>query len=114
MSFTIRYTRQAQDDIIRNADWWAEKHSVPQAREWKQTIIEQIRTLQEMPERCALAPETLKCKFSLRQLLVGKGPRPTYRAVYAVQETPDGPQVVIITVRSAAEDEIRSEDLTLE
>ena len=57
-------------------EWWADHHSVSQAIEFEETVVRQIATLAEMPERFGFAYENGNFEFELRQ------------NVYAVQVFP--------------------------
>lgn len=76
MSFVVQITDTALADIERNADWWAEHHSVEQALIWFAAVQEQILSLDNMPERFPLAPENVRFQMDLREKIVGVGPRP--------------------------------------
>jgi len=81
MSFKVRYTVQARADNFRNSTWWAEHHSLDQALEWEALVQKQIATLDSMPERHGFAVENDKFAIEIRQMLVGIGPRPSYRVL---------------------------------
>ncbi len=99
-TFNVVTTRRAQDDLFRNMDWWAEHHSISQAVEFEATVARQLATLAEMPERFGFAYENGTVEFEIRQMLVGLGSRPSYRAIYAIQ----GGDVVILSIRRGAQD----------
>ena len=85
MNYIVRYTKQAEEDLYRNAAWWAKNHSLDQALKWEAVIKEQLETLQQMPERHSLAPENSKFPFEVREKPIGLGSRPSYRAVYTIE-----------------------------
>jgi len=95
MTFIIRYTDQAEADILRNANWWAERHSLQQALSFESTVEQQLSTLSSMPERFGVAPENDKFPIEIRQMMVGLGSRPSYRAIYTIQNN----VVLILAVR---------------
>jgi plasmid stabilization system protein ParE len=107
MSFEVINTARAEADILRNAHWWAEHHSEPQAAVWVDTLRQQFRTLAEMPERFSLAPENEQFAYEIRQMLVGPGSKPSYRAIYTILDQ----RVLILTVRRGAEAPLQVEDL---
>ena len=57
MIFKVIIHDQAMDDIVRNAKWWAERHSQSKALQWYDAIIKRIESLQKMPESNPLVPE---------------------------------------------------------
>lgn len=105
MIYKIEYADQAENDILRNASWWAEHHSLDQALEFDDIVRKQIATLSEMPERFGFAAENEKSTIELRQMIVGLGlgSRPSYRAIYTVKDT----VVYVIAVRRASQGEFR-------
>jgi len=107
MIFEVINTATSEADILRNANWWAEHHSEPQAVVWVNKLRQQFRTLADMPERFSLAPENEQFDYDVRQMLVGLGKRPSYRAIYTIVDR----RVIILTVRRGAEAPLRVEDL---
>lgn len=99
MKFTVLYTQRARDDIFRNASWWAEHHSLDKALEWELAVQTQIQSLEKMPQRHGVAPENDQFVYEIRQMLVGLGPNPSYRAIYKV----DDREVLELAVRRGAE-----------
>ncbi len=98
---------QARDAIARNADWWAEHHSVDQALTWVNSVEQQLQELAEFPERFGLAAENELFPYEIRQVLVGLGNRRSYRALYTIDEN----VVHVLTVLRASQGEIQSDDL---
>jgi len=103
MKYRIEYTSRAEDDILRNASWWAERYSLNQALEFLETVRQQISTLVDMPERFGFAVENDKFDIELRQMPVGLGNRPSYRAIYTII---DEELVIILSVRRGAQDDL--------
>ena len=101
MNYRIEYTDRAEEDIFRNASWWAERHSLDQASEFLDVVRKQISTLADMPGRFGFAYENDKFEIEIRQMTVGLGPRPSYRAIYTIRDS----EVVILAVRRGAQDE---------
>ena len=103
MKYEVRLTREAKADILRNMIWWAENHSASQALDWEETIRYQVQGLSEMPARFGFAPENDSASQALHQMMVGLGARPTYRAIYTIEDS----TVFILAVRRGAQDEFR-------
>jgi plasmid stabilization system protein ParE len=107
MSFQLAIADQAHEDISRNASWWAEHHSYEQAIRWKDAVYAQLETLRTFPERHPLAPENSAFPFDIREKPVGLGSRPSYRAVFVIQEN----TVLVLTVQRGAQDALRPDDI---
>lgn len=87
MAFKVVIERPAHESIERNAIWWAQHHSINAALEWQEIIYGQIAELAIMPERHGLAHENSAFQFDLRQKLVGKGKRLTYRVLFTIRDS---------------------------
>ena len=107
MTFRVTILPQAQSDIDRNADWWADRHSVEQAIRWSDAIYDQLETLREFPERHPLAAENDEFPYEIREKLVGLGSRLGYRAVFTTKDD----VVFVLTLRAAEEDRLKSTDV---
>lgn len=103
MTFRVIILPQAHRDIDRNADWWADHHSVAQAVRWSDAIYDQIETLADLPESNALSVENDDFPYEIRDKLVGLGPRPSYRAVFTIKDD----MVCVLTVRRGAQGVLR-------
>ena len=107
MTFRVIVLPQARGDIDRNADWWAEHHSVEQALRWSDAIYDQIETLADFPESNSLSAENADFPYAIRDKLVGLGSRPTYRAVFTIKDD----TVFVLTVRCSAQNVLRRTDV---
>ena len=87
MAFEVIIEQPAHESIERNAVWWAQHHSANAALEWQEIIYRQIAELATMPERHGLAHENSEFPFDLRQKLIGKGKRPSYRVLFTIRES---------------------------
>lgn len=103
MKFRVSILPQARRDIDRNADWWAEHHSVEQALQWSDAVYDQLETLAQFPESHGLSAENGEFPFEIRDKLVGLGSRPGYRAVFTIKDD----MVCILCVRRGSEDVLR-------
>ena len=59
MTYDVVFTRKAQRQIQAAARWWAEHRSAEQAQRWYQGLIETLSSLEENPQRCAMAQRPL-------------------------------------------------------
>jgi plasmid stabilization system protein ParE len=107
MTFSVSILPQARRDIDRNADWWAEHHSVEEALRWCDVIYDQIAMLAEFPESNGLSLENEDFPYEIRDKLVGLGSRRSYRAVFTIQ----GDTVYVLSVRRAAQDDLRPSEI---
>lgn len=107
MTYQVRVAAAADEDIIRNANWWAAHHSAEQADRWHAAIYAKIETLAEFPESHALAFESPDYEYDLREALFGLGSRPGYRILFTVVDD----LVWVLGVRAVEQDELRPGDL---
>ncbi len=107
MKYRIRFTPKAIDSMTAEAHWWAEHHSEAQAWRWYEGFMAAIDTLQDMPTRCAMARESSRVRFDLRELCYGSGSRPTHRALFRIAEG----QVVILLIRRHSQRDLDKKDL---
>jgi len=107
MKFQLIVMPRARGDIDRNADWWADHHSIEQALKWSDTVYDQLQTLRSFPESHSLSAENDKFSYEIRDKLVGLGSRPRYRAVYTIQDD----KVFVLTVRAGDEDRLTTDDV---
>lgn len=101
MKFELAIREEAHTNILRNAVWWSDHHSLSKAEEWMTEVYRQIEDLRTMPERHGLARENSEFPFDLRQKLVGLGPRPSYRVLFRVTEN----LVEVLTFLAAEQDD---------
>lgn len=107
MIYRIFVQPTAKEDIVRNANWRVENHSIEQAMQWVDTIELQLQELTHHPERFGFAAENELFAYPLQQMLVGGGNRRSYRAVFTIM----GDAVHVLTIRRAAQDGIVATDL---
>ena len=71
------------------------------AARWFNGLEEPIYTLERLPRRCPVAPESRKAERRLRQLLYG-AKRDVYRVIYEIDESRK--VVCVLTIRHASMD----------
>ena len=86
MTFHVILLNRAEADIEANALWWAQRHSMEQAAIWFDTIHEQLKSLEHFPESNALSAENDEFSCEIRDKLLGRGSRPSYRAVFTIKD----------------------------
>ena len=82
MTFRVIILPQAHRDIDRNADWWADPHSVEQAVRCADTVYDQIETLADSPESNSLSAENDEFPYEIRDKLFGLDSRPGYPDIF--------------------------------
>jgi plasmid stabilization system protein ParE len=102
MNYEVLITRKAQHEAEANHLWWAEHRSAEQAACWYDEFLKATLSLEQAPDRFALAAENDRFPYELRQLNFGTGGKATHRLVYMIR--PD--LVVILRVRHLAQQEI--------
>ena len=102
MAFQIDITRQAQAEALEIFVWKSENQSAAAATEWYNDLMRHLYSLDEMPERCALAPENDHFEDEIRQLLVGKR-RQIYRVLFTIRRD----TVYILHILNSAMDTLR-------
>ena len=107
MNYGLVLTARARADILRNAEWWAKNHSRDQAIAWFDSIYEQLESLCVMPERFPLAPEHGSIEVEIREMPLGVGSRPSYRAVFTIKPL----EVHVLTVRRASQDAVTTANI---
>ena len=97
MAYSVRITARALREIDEALEWLSER--APRAAAgWHEQLMEAVRSLEENPERCGLAPES-EWYPGVRQLLHGKR-RGVYRILFEVR----GTVVYILRVRHSAQE----------
>lgn len=102
MNYEVLITFRAQHEAQTHHDWWAEHRSVEQAARWYDEFLNATVSLEQNPERFAVAAENGRFPYEIRQLNFGIGHRPTHRIVYTIRPS----EVVILRVRHLAQQEI--------
>jgi plasmid stabilization system protein ParE len=103
----VQIADPAKVDVQEAFSWWSENRSADQAALWYRQITEAIATLQVLPDRCPLVPESALSMSGVRQLLFGVGSHPTHRIIFVIEDD----IVTILRVRHHARDEMGLGDL---
>jgi plasmid stabilization system protein ParE len=104
MAHVTHITERALREIDEALKWRAQR-SITRAVRWYVELMASIRSLEENPERCPLAPES-EWFPSVRQRIHGKR-RGTYRILFEIR----GDTVYILRVRSGVQDLLGPDDL---
>lgn len=105
MAFQVEITPIAEAQIEQAYRWYRELN--PEfADRWFRGLMNAIATLQEKPQRCALAVEHEIFPEQVRQLLYGKS-KNIYRVLFMIREQ----TVYILYVRHSAQAPMTVDDL---
>jgi plasmid stabilization system protein ParE len=107
MEYRVEITDRALrdlDDLYFNIN---AEESIPAAR-WYNRLEKSIQSLDHLPYRCPIAPESKKTDRVLRHLLYGRRPR-VYRVLFEIHEP--RLKVLILTIRHWAMDLARGDEL---
>ncbi len=107
MLLSIRLQPEAEDDILRNLLWWATNHSTDEALEWHLVVQRQISQISSNPESYPLSLENDAFPYEIRDALIGKGKRGSYRAVFTVNDD----TIIVLRVLRASQGQIRPVDV---
>jgi plasmid stabilization system protein ParE len=97
MIFALEFARHALEEIETTYEWLA-RTSRPAAQRWHDRLFKSIKSLQQNPARCALAPESEWFSGEIRQLISGKRLQ-QYRILFQIQHG----TVYVLRVRHGAQ-----------
>jgi plasmid stabilization system protein ParE len=101
----LRLPKVAEAQIEQAYQWYRE-HNTEFADRWFRGLMNAIATLQEKPQRCALAVEHEIFPEEVRQLLYGKS-KNIYRVLFTIRDT----TVYVLYVRHSAQAPLTLDDL---
>jgi plasmid stabilization system protein ParE len=105
MAFQVEITPSAESQIEQSYHWYRERN--PEfADRWFRGLMNAIATLQENPQRCALAIEHEIFSEEVRQLLYGKS-KSLYRVMFTIRDS----TVYVLYVRHSAQAPMTISDL---
>ena len=95
MDFRVEISEFAEADI-EDIFGWLQKRSETIAKNWYSSWLSALRSLEHLPNRCPVAPETHSFLIDIRQLLFGEGSL-QHRIIFGVSvEEPSGNGIVTI------------------
>jgi len=101
VKYEVLITASAESDLEEAYDWISEREAEAAAK-WYNGVLDAFLTLETLPERCPLAPESRTFKREIRQLLHGKRQH-AYRILFDVT----GETVRILHVRHGAREHLK-------
>lgn len=105
---SIKVQPEAEEDLLRNLLWWATNHSTQKgALEWHLIVQSQIRLIGSHSESYPPSRENEDFPYEIRDALIGKGKRGSYRAVFTVKDD----TIVVLRVLRASQGQLRPVDV---
>ncbi len=111
MAYRVDISRPAVEDA-EAAYLWMRETSPEKAAEWFAGLMGAIFSLESMPERCPLAPESREFVIEVRQLLYGKRLN-SYRVLFSVSYDNEADENVvrIYRIRHGAQRRLKNLEL---
>jgi len=103
MRYRVRPTRAALDDVVAIGEWIADQATRAEAGRWVSRVVAALSSLDEMPERCPIAPEDPEVEPEIRHLIL---------VPYRILFTLAGRDVFVLHVRHGHRRSASPEDLT--
>jgi len=108
MAFRVELSSEAFWDLDRISSYIRENASADTAERWFNGIFAAIRSLSQMPARCAIAPESADLEAEVRLLLHGKRKR-CYKVYFAIHQQTE--TVRVFHVRHWARRPVETDEL---
>lgn len=105
ISWVIRFTSRADDDLMGASAYFAEQAGISIARAWVAGLRAEAAKLALLPTRWPVAEESSLFRENVRRMLYRRTRGgPSYRVLYILRQSlDDAPTVAIIHVRHAAQ-----------
>lgn len=81
MTHRVQTTESALADVVQIGNWIISQGAPDAAGKWVSGLMATLRSLEVMPERCSVAPESSECEGEIRQLVFGD-----YRVLLTVRD----------------------------
>ena len=85
MNFRVELTDQAKHDIVAIYAWLQTQDAGEAGARWLVSLREAINSLDALPGRCRVAPESRESLGEIRQLLYGRRPH-VYRILFTIND----------------------------
>lgn len=111
MAYRVDISPPALADA-ESAYLWIKERAPEKAGEWYEGLLEAVFSLENLPTRCALAPESQEFSIEIRQLLYGKRGS-VYRILFGVSYDPETQENVvrIYRIRHSAQRNLKDLEL---
>ena len=83
MTFRVDISAQAESDAEFIFEWLISQHAAETGARWFSALDDAIAYLATFPDRCSLAPESVRFPYEVRQLLYGRKPH-LYRILFTI------------------------------
>ena len=108
----MKYDIHVDDDVyamLRDTEaWYADRaQSSDVGAKWRSGFLEALRALSDNPFQFALARESTRFPYDLRELLYGSGRRKTHRALFRIVDD----RVEVLAIRHVAQRDLTADDL---
>lgn len=104
MAYDLRITPLALADLEQAVAWYEQDGSKSVAAKWLDGITARMLSLQDMPKRCVLAPESEDTDFEVRQLSYK-----SHRIMFTVKNAPK-PIVFVLRIYHHARRPLASDE----
>src|SRR5687768_3109967 len=84
MAFRVELAAEAEREADAILTWLIEHHAGETGYRWIPGMHDAIMSLETLPKRCPLAPESSRFRFEVRQLLYGRKPH-VYRILFTIE-----------------------------
>ena len=85
MAFRVEISAQAERDAELILEWLLNEKTGQAGIDWFLRLDDAFASLAKFPERCSVAPESVRFPFEVRQYLYGKKPN-VYRVLFTIEE----------------------------
>ena len=106
MAYRVVVTDKAEADVESVLKWFHNQQATEAGSRWYALLMARLDTLENHPERCALAAESEDVGQEIRELLLGR-----HRYKYRILFTVSGKTVTILRVWHSSRDSITREAL---
>lgn len=107
MIYTVSVTSSAKMEA-EAAFLWLQKRTRQYSVEWFNGVLDALQSLEHLPNRCAVAPESRHFQEKIHQLLYGKRPH-VYRVLFVIRQS----TVYILHIRHGARREMGADELQM-
>lgn len=105
MAFEVRLSPRAIADA-ESAYLWLKKQNQEFADDWFQGLSDALASLEQLPARCPVAPESQELDREVHQLLYRKSKRTTFRILFGISEI----EVYVYRIRHTAQQYLSEEE----
>lgn len=109
MEFCVSISPSALADA-ETAYLWMRERDLEIADQWFDGLLNAINSLERLPARCPIAPESEELGMEIRQLLYGKSKRFCYRILFGISQT----EVNVYRIRHTSQQYLTEDDIELE